>query len=104
MNHINPDKTSDHHLAEKSKPLEKWSCLLVDTASYSESIEIKPIDLQKNANELIIKTKLHSAKNPTEWRIKSRTCIETENLMQLLQVVSDYLIKQASSPNEPELS
>ena len=82
------------------KPIEIFECQLVNTQSYVESFEIKPIDLQKNAVELVIKTQLLSAKNPSEWRIKSRTCVEVDSLKELQKVISSYLKKQSSSPHE----
>lgn len=104
MYHIKPDRTSNLTLITSTKQLEKFECFLVNTESYSESIEIKSINLQKNAVELIIKTQLHSARNPSEWRIKSRTCIEINCLRQLQKTISDYLQNQEGSSNEPELS
>jgi hypothetical protein len=86
-----------------TKQQEKFECFLVNTDSYSESIEIKTINPQKNAAELIIKTQLHSARNPSEWRIKSRTCIEIDCLRQLQKTISDYLKNQDSSSDEPIL-
>ena len=82
------------------KPIEIFECQLVRTQSYVESFEIKPIALQKNVVELVIKTQLLSAKNPTEWRIKSRTCVEVDSLKELQKIISSYLKKQSSSPHE----
>ena len=82
------------------KPIEIFECQLVNTQSYVESFEIKPIDLQKNAVELVIKTQLFSAKNPSEWRIKSRTCVEVDCLKELQKVISSYLEKQSVEKDE----
>jgi hypothetical protein len=101
--HIKPDGTSNHTQITSTKQLEKFECFLVNTESYSESINIKSINLQKNAVELIIKTQLRSARNPSEWRIKSRTCIEIDCLRQLQKTISDYLQNQDSSSDEPIL-
>ena len=83
-----------------NKSIEIFECQLINTQSYVESFEIKPIALQKNVVELVIKTQLLSAKNPTEWRIKSRTCVEVDCLKELQKVISSYLKKQSSSPHE----
>jgi hypothetical protein len=82
------------------KPIEIFECQLVRTQCYVESFEIKPIALQKNVVELVIKTQLLSAKNPTEWRIKSRTCVEADSLKELQKVISSYIKKQSSSTHE----
>jgi hypothetical protein len=74
------------------KKNEDYECKLVNTETYVESFEIKPIAIQKNMVELVIKTKLLSAKDPSEWRIKSRTCIEVSSLKELEKVISNYLI------------
>ena len=74
------------------KPIEIFECQLVRTQSYVESFEIKPIAIQKNMVELVIKTKLLSARDPSEWRIKSRTCVEVSSLKELEKVISSYLI------------
>ena len=84
----------------EDKPNEIFECQLVSSQSYVESFEIKPIELQKNVVELVIKTQLLSAKNPSEWRIKSRTCVEVDSLKELEKVISRYLKKQSSSPHE----
>ena len=72
--------------------IEIFECQLVNTKSYFESLEIKQIALQKNMVELVVKSKLLSAKNPTEWRVKSRSCIEVISLKELKKVISSYLI------------
>jgi hypothetical protein len=82
------------------KPYGNFECKLVISQSYIESFEIKPISFQKDVVELVIKTQLLTAKNPSEWRIKSRTCAEVANLKELHKVISDYLKDQSSSPHE----
>ena len=84
----------------EDKPNEIFECQLVSSQSYVESFEIKPIELQKNVVELVIKTQLLSAKNPSEWRIKSKTCVEVDSLKELEKVISRYLKKESSSPYE----
>ncbi len=82
------------------KPIEIFECKLVSTQSYVELFEIKQIACQKNIVELVIKTQLLSAKIPSEWRIKSRTCVEVDGLKELQKVISSYLNKESSSPHE----
>ena len=100
MNYIKQIRSAELSPTSRIKPLETFECRLVSTESYVESIEIKPIALQKNVVELVIKSQLLSAKNPSEWRIKSRTCVEVDSLKELQKVISSYLKKQSSSPHE----
>jgi len=66
-------------------------CVLSASDSYVESLSIKAIDLQPGLLELVIWTQLLSAKNPTEKRVKSRTCIQQSRLIELHQGISQFL-------------
>ncbi len=79
------------------RPIEIFECQLVNTQSYVEAFEIRPITLQKKTVELVIKTQLLSAKDPSEWRIKSRTCVDIDSLKKLQKIISSYLKNQTSS-------
>ena len=101
MYYIKQNQSMNQKLKKlEEKPIEIFECQLVSTQSYVESFEIKPIALQKNIVELVIKTQFLSAKNPSEWRIKSRTCVELDTLKELQILISIYLKKQSSSPHE----
>ena len=100
MNYIKQIRSAELSSTSRIKPLETFECQLVNTESYVESFEIKPIALQKNVVELVIKTQLLSAKNPSEWRVKSRTCVELDSLKELQKIIASYLKKQPSSPHE----
>ena len=100
MNYIKQIRSAEQFSTCRIKPLKTFECQLVNTGSYVESFEIKPIALQKNVVELVIKTQLLSAKNPSEWRVKSRTCVELDSLKELQKIIASYLKKQPSSPHE----
>ena len=102
MNYIKQIRSAEQFSSSRTKPLETFACHLVNTESYVESFEIKPIALQKNVVELVIKTQLLSAKDPSEWRVKSRTCVELDSLKELQKIIASYLKKQPSSPHEPQ--
>jgi hypothetical protein len=74
--------------------LAPFVCVLTDSESYSETLEIKPVALQQGTVELVIKTQLRSAKNPAEWRIKSRTCMDSTQLQELQLTIGQFLLAQ----------
>ena len=69
-------------------------CLLSASDSYIETLSISPIAALPGQNELVIWTKLLSAKNPLEKRVKTRCCIDDENLVALRDSLSVYLAKR----------
>jgi hypothetical protein len=104
-----PDKSSNAAKQEyfmnniKNKKSERFECELVRSDSYIETLEIKPIEVQGYGLELLIKTKLLTAKNPNENHYKSRTCIDRSSLLELHAVIEKFLKASASSLNEPSL-
>ncbi len=68
--------------------------------SYIETLNIKTIEAQPWLVELVIKTQLLSAKNPEEKRIKSRTCIERDRLVEFQDAIGKFL-QRPSSVEEP---
>ena len=76
-------------------------CVLSASDSYIETLSIQAIDLQPGLLELVIRTQLLSAKNPAEERVKSRTCIERSRLIELQQVIGQFLQATGSSSGEP---
>jgi len=79
-----------------------FESVLTVSDSYIETLSMKAIEAQPGIVELLIKTQLLSAKNPTEKRVKSRTCIERSRLIELQQCIDQYLEATASSPSEPQ--
>ena len=66
-------------------------CILSASDSYVETLIIKPIPAQPWLTEIVIKTQLLTAKNPQEKRVKARCCIERERLVELRDVVNQFL-------------
>lgn len=75
-------------------------CVLSASNCYVETLSITAIDAQPGLVELVIKTQLLSAKNPAEKRVKSRTCIERSNLVELQQSVHKFLQMTGGFANE----
>ncbi|MGV0958249.1 MAG: hypothetical protein ACOYB1_00285 [Limnohabitans sp.] len=75
-------------------------CVLSESDSYIETLNIKTIEAQPWLVELVIKTQLLSAKNPEEKRVKSRTCIERTRLAEIQGAIGKFL-QLASSSGEP---
>ena len=87
----------------KNKKSERFECELVRSDSYIETLEINPIEIKGYGLELLIKSKLLTAKNPNEHHYKSRTCIDRSSLIELHAVIEKFLDTSASSFNEPSL-
>jgi hypothetical protein len=76
-------------------------CVLSASDSYIETLNIKAVESQPWMVELIIKTQLLSAKSPEEKRIKSRTCIERNRLVDIQSVIGTFLQRSASLDTYP---
>lgn len=72
-------------------------CVLSASDSYIETLNIKTIEAQPWLVELVIKTQLLSAKNPEEKRVKSRTCIERDRLVEIQGAIGKFLQHPSSS-------
>jgi hypothetical protein len=64
---------------------------LSNSNTYIETVTIKPIAAQPWLTELVIKTQLLSAKNPMEKRVKVRSFVEKEQLVELRNSLDQYL-------------
>ena len=64
---------------------------LSNSSTYIETVTIKPIAAQPWLTELVIKTQLLSAKNPMEKRVKVRSFVEKEQLVELRNSLDQYL-------------
>ena len=65
--------------------------ILFNSSNYIETVTIKPIAAQPWLTELVIKTQLLSAKNPKEKRVKVRSFVEKEQLVELRNSLDQYL-------------
>ncbi len=77
-------QSNTHHKAEVH-------CVLSASETFIETISIKPISAQPWLNELVIKTQLLTAKDPEEKRVKSRSCMERDRLIELRDAISRFL-------------
>jgi hypothetical protein len=66
-------------------------CVLSASDSYVETLTIRRIEAQPWLTELVIKTQLLNSKNPKEKRVKTRCCIEREQLTELRNALCGYL-------------
>ena len=77
-------QSNTHHKAEVH-------CVLSASETFIETISIKAISAQPWLNELVIKTQLLTAKDPEEKRVKSRSCMERDRLIELRDAISRFL-------------
>jgi len=81
---VSASQTNTHHKAEVR-------CVLSASETFIETISIKAISAQPWLNELVIKTQLLTAKDPEEKRVKSRSCMERDRLIELRDAISLFL-------------
>lgn len=74
-----------------STSMNNIECVLTASESFIETLSIQTIDAQPHLVELVIKTQLLNAKDPTEKRIKSRTCIERSALKNIQESIERFL-------------
>ena len=70
---------------------------LSDDGKYIETLSIKAIAAQPGRVELVARTQLLTAKNPTETRVKSRTCLRVERLQALHETLGRFLAGEAAT-------
>jgi hypothetical protein len=73
---------------------------LSDDGKYIETLSIKAIAAQPGRVELVARTQLLTAKNPTETRVKSRTCLRVDRLQELHETLGRFLAGEAASARE----
>ena len=66
-------------------------CVLAQTDCYIETLSIQAIDALPGQLELVIRTQLLSAKNPSEKRVKSRTCIQQTQLAHIQSAIDQFI-------------
>jgi hypothetical protein len=64
---------------------------LSNSSNYIETLTLKMIAAQPWLTELVINTQLLSAKNPMEKRVKVRSFVEKEQLVELRNALDQYL-------------
>ena len=88
-------QSNTHHKAEVH-------CVLSASETFIETISIRPISAQPWLNELVIKTQLLTAKDPEEKRVKSRSCMERDRLIELRDAISLFL-DETHAVHEPHV-
>jgi hypothetical protein len=73
---------------------------LSDDGKYIETLSITALAAQPGRVELVARTQLLTAKNPTETRVKSRTCLRVERLQALHETLGRFLAGEAASARE----
>jgi hypothetical protein len=73
---------------------------LSDDGKYIETLSITALAAHPGRVELVARTQLLTAKNPTETRVKSRTCLRVERLQALHETLGRFLAGEAASARE----
>ena len=87
-------------LTVQHKTLASTECVLSASESYLETLGLHAIDAQPGLVEFVIRTQLLSAKNPAEKRVKSRTCLHAQQLVDVRNAIDQFLRhRETRSPN-----
>ncbi len=70
--------------------------ILSSSSTYIEALSVKTIPAQPWLVELLITSQLLTAKNPDEWRIKSRICLERKRLIEVYESLGWFLQSRGS--------
>ena len=87
--------------SSKSGTVSTIECVLSASDSFIETLSLKTIEAYPGLVELVIRTQFLNANNPTEKRVKSRTCIELSRLIEIQQGIGQFLQVTVSSSSEP---
>ncbi len=73
---------------------------LSDDGKYIETLSITAVAAQPGRVELVARTQLLTAKNPTETRVKSRTCLRVDRLQALHETLGRFLAGEAAAAHK----
>ena len=73
---------------------------LSDDGKYIETLSITALAAQPGRVELVARTQLLTAKNPTETRVKSRTCLRVDRLQALHETLGRFLAGETATVRE----
>jgi len=82
----------------------RLSCVLSSANNYIETLSLRSMKAPDGLVEVVIHTQLLTARDPDGLRVKSRTLIEREKLVDLHQRISDYLAVTADKQDKPTVS
>lgn len=66
---------------------------LCSSGGYIETLTLRPIAKPSGLTELVIESQWQNSKHPDERRVKSRSCVERQALIELQSAISHYLSK-----------
>lgn len=66
---------------------------LCSSGGYIETLTLRPIAKSSGLTELVIESQWQNSKHPDERRVKSRSCVERQALIELQSAISHYLSK-----------
>ncbi len=69
-------------------------CLLTQTEVYEEQFCVRPITALQGSHDVLIQSRLRSAKNPAFLQTRYRTGLGLEELARLHKFLGDYLAHQ----------
>ena len=67
---------------------------------YIETLTVKTITSQPDTVEIMVRTQFLTAKNPTEWRVKSQIFLQRNKLKELHELIGRILTESAGSSDE----
>jgi hypothetical protein len=66
---------------------------LCSSGGYIETITLRSIARPSGLTELVIESQWQNSKNPEERRLKSRSCVERQALIELQSAINHYLLE-----------
>ena len=66
---------------------------LCSSGGYIETLTLRSIAKPSGLTELVIESQWQNSKHPDERRVKSRSCVERQALIELQSAISHYLSK-----------
>jgi hypothetical protein len=67
---------------------------------YIETLTVKKITSQPETVEITVRTQFLTAKNPTEWRVKSQIFLQRNKLKELHELIGRVLVDSSGSSDE----
>jgi hypothetical protein len=67
---------------------------------YIETLTVKTITSQPETVEITVRTQFLTAKNPTEWRVKSQIFLQRNKLKELHELIGRVLTESSGSSDE----
>ena len=78
----------DSEYCSRNKQREAIIC---SSGGYVETFRLRSIETNNDLTELVIESQLQHSKNPSERRIRLRSCITRQELLNIQSAINDYL-------------